>query len=944
MADTIKKIIEVEVQADQARKGAADLTVQLAKLREEQIALTKSLTVARKAFGDESEQAARAGDALAENRRQVAAVSGEIRQMNKTLDTSSNSLNAMKLRLAAVNKEFDSLDRKAPGAADRLEALRKESEALTNSLKNQEEATGRFQRNVGNYTGSIKKALTSVGGIGGQLAGLGEMAAAGGPIGVAAAGAVVLAKGIDAAKDAAAEFTRELAKLKAVLPETTTKEQIQALEDQALALNHLGFAAKDVVQAQTELAKAGLDANTVLATTPDLLNLAIAGELGLADAATLAADAMTQFNIPADNAGRVMDAFTFIANKTTTSVEMVRESMKMLAPAAATLRVPLEETATAIGLLAQGGLKGEQATASLATSLTRFASPSKEALALMKATGTQLFDVNGKYIGLEGTIREFSRVTANMTDEARLNYISTIAGAEASKQWNILINQGADAFSALNKELNTVTDQNGKYTKSVADMKMDEYARATAQYESAVEDLSISVGKVLLPFFAELARWGTSIIEIFSGQRSLKTSFADFTSAVAAFVVPGSGLSDIVYNWGHAEEFAAKKTEQAAKELAVQTQKKKEAEEQEKTNQKTNEELAAAIAKQKKAAKEEAARNAEEQRKLRAEEKKANEARLLELQEEEYGLQQINALLERGLSLEMARSRMVLENARGVFGNEQATLGGGIPETPASVEQEIGNARVAVAQSTADQLAEIRRAEQQATTEYYVEQLNTVNKYAGEVAGIVDGLGSLWANQRERELQAVGENEEAQLQIKRKYAKREALISSVKAIISGLEGAQKTLANLGLPAAIPFLIAQAGITGTNVAGIISNANKFEDGGLVRGGIFSGPRHAQGGVKFAAGGRIMEAEGGEAILTRKATSMFRPMLSAMNQAGGGRKFETGGMIGAPASVMAGDPFTAAMQNALASMPAPIVRVSDINNVQNAVAVKVQESTL
>ena len=86
-----------------------------------------------------------------------------------------------------------------------------------------------------------------------------------------------------------------------------------------------------------------------------------------------------------------------------------------------------------------------------------------------------------------------------------------------------------------------------------------------------------------------------------------------------------------------------------------------------------------------------------------------------------------------------------------------------------------------------------------------------------------------------------------------------------------------------------------------IAEIVSNlatelvlAQKFEKGGLIGGGVFEGNSHAQGGVKFSSGGRVMEAEGGEAIINRQSTSMYKPLLSAINQAGGGKKFAFGGI--------------------------------------------------
>ena len=76
------------------------------------------------------------------------------------------------------------------------------------------------------------------------------------------------------------------------------------------------------------------------------------------------------------------------------------------------------------------------------------------------------------------------------------------------------------------------------------------------------------------------------------------------------------------------------------------------------------------------------------------------------------------------------------------------------------------------------------------------------------------------------------------------------------------------------------------------AGIIASIKsaKFADGGLV-----NGPSHANGGVKFAVGGQVNELEGGEAVINKRSTSMFGPILSALNVAGGGKKFAQGGII-------------------------------------------------
>ena len=122
--------------------------------------------------------------------------------------------------------------------------------------------------------------------------------------------------------------------------------------------------------------------------------------------------------------------------------------------------------------------------------------------------------------------------------------------------------------------------------------------------------------------------------------------------------------------------------------------------------------------------------------------------------------------------------------------------------------------------------------------------------------------------------------------------------------------------------------------------------KFSDGGVVnednkyaKGGMVHGASHANGGVKFSAGGRVNELEGGEAVINKRSTAMFRNQLSDMNQAGGGVKFADGGLLSSPAFSEA--QFNANNQNkmmgAMSGQRKVIVVESDITNSQTNVSV-------
>jgi len=172
----------------------------------------------------------------------------------------------------------------------------------------------------------------------------------------------------------------------------------------------------------------------------------------------------------------------------------------------------------------------------------------------------------------------------------------------------------------------------------------------------------------------------------------------------------------------------------------------------------------------------------------------------------------------------------------------------------------------------------------------------------------------------------------------------------------GINTAQAIIAAFATPLPLPVQFAQASVVGgigaaqsAKIAGIFEDGGitKFADGGLSDGGMFEGASHANGGVKFAVGGKIHEAEGGEAIINKRSTAMFKPLLSSLNAAGGGKKFASGG-IPLAASSTAGIDSAMASENSISNqiknqVPAQVA-VTDINRTQSNVSVKQSRASI
>jgi len=195
-------------------------------------------------------------------------------------------------------------------------------------------------------------------------------------------------------------------------------------------------------------------------------------------------------------------------------------------------------------------------------------------------------------------------------------------------------------------------------------------------------------------------------------------------------------------------------------------------------------------------------------------------------------------------------------------------------------------------------------------------------------------------------------------------------ITQAAAIAEGIKGLTNASSGIAAQSKLPFpsnLVAMAA-TAAQVASVIANikaligggggatdstrgetvevGNQFANGGLTNGGMFQGASHANGGVKFRVGGRIHEAEGGEAIINKRSTSMFRPMLSAINSYNGnGVKFADGGLLNSGEKFAMGGELRSAQQLISGGMGSSKVVIveSDMTEVQNRISAIESQAT-
>ena len=144
--------------------------------------------------------------------------------------------------------------------------------------------------------------------------------------------------------------------------DTATEEQLNRLRKQSQEIGSTtAKTATDAANAQVALARLGLDANEVLAATPHVVDLAIAGLLDMEEAAGLVGKQLSAFRLDSGETQRVVDVLAETAATSATNVKELGPAMRNIAPIAGSLKIPLEDVAGSLGMLRNLGVIPSQA-------------------------------------------------------------------------------------------------------------------------------------------------------------------------------------------------------------------------------------------------------------------------------------------------------------------------------------------------------------------------------------------------------------------------------------------------------------------------------------------------------------------------------------------------------------------------------------------------------
>jgi len=518
---------------------------------------------------------------LAQKQKLLADAVANTREKLDRLKSVQEQVNEQFARGEISEGQYRAFQREVVKTEQELRNLEKQLSEVTSEVQDQGKQVSKLGKD---YQEAFEEAKRSLGNTYEQAKKLGAAVMAAG-VGIAA--------GLGVAVKGAADFEQAMANAYSVMAPDEVAQFRGELQQLALTMGaQTKYSATEAARGIEELVKAGVSVSDILnGALAGALSLATAGELELADAAEIASTALNAFREDGISVQRAADILAGAANASATSVQELKFGLSQVSAVASAVGLSFEDTATALAVFAQNGLKGSDAGTSLKTMLMRLQPDTKEAKAAFEDLGlfvyetekafnwlaekgittasTSLSDIRkaiGDYIEQSGIAKRgtsaFSKAfeeieesigyvrsafvdangqfvdmatmadilrnsMANLTDAQRLQYLQTIFGSDAVRAANILYKEGAQGINAMAAAMGKIS------AADVAAQKMDTFKGALEELSGSLETAQISIGNALIPALRKL----TGIIQsVVDGFNSLPAGVQSTVAMIGALV------------------------------------------------------------------------------------------------------------------------------------------------------------------------------------------------------------------------------------------------------------------------------------------------------------------------------------------------------------------------------------------------------------------------
>lgn len=419
---------------------------------------------------------------LAQKHKLLGQAVSETKEKLETLKAAAEQANTALANGEISQGQYDALQREIIETENELKRLEEQANQSATALQ-KISATGEKLINVGGNIESAGKKLLPV-------------------------TATVTALGTASVRTAA-DFEASMSKVAAV--SGATGSDLDALSAKAREMgSKTKFSASEAAEAMNYMAMAGWKTEDMLSGIEGVMNLAAASGEDLATTSDIVTDALTAFGLSAQDSGHFADVLAAASSNANTNVSMMGETFKYCAPIAGALGFSVEDTAEAIGLMANAGIKSTQAGTALRTIMTNLSGD-------VKICGTNIGEVTVATKNADGSMRELSDILADcrvafagLSESEKAAAAESLVGKNAMSGFLALMNAGE---ADINKLSGAIDNCNGA-AKNMADTMNNNLEGQLTILKSQLQELAISFGEILLPAVKKIVGWIQGFIDV----------------------------------------------------------------------------------------------------------------------------------------------------------------------------------------------------------------------------------------------------------------------------------------------------------------------------------------------------------------------------------------------------------------------------------------------
>lgn len=307
--------------------------------------------------------------------------------------------------------------------------------------------------------------------------------------------------------DAGMSFDTSMSQVAATMG--TTVDSISELRDFAMEMGaNTAFSATEAADALNYMALAGYDSEESMSALPTVLNLAAAGALDLAEASDMVTDVQSALGLSMEESAELVDKMAKAASSSNTSVGQLGSAILTVGGTAKNLAGGTTELSTALGILADNGIKGAEGGTALRNIILSLSAPTEKAALALENLGITAFDEEGNLRPLNETFGDLNDALSGLTQESQINALNSIFNKVDLKSVNALLANSSDRFD----ELSAAIDNADGAAQAMADTQLDNLAGDITLFKSALEGAQILISDQLTPTLREFVQFGTDAL------------------------------------------------------------------------------------------------------------------------------------------------------------------------------------------------------------------------------------------------------------------------------------------------------------------------------------------------------------------------------------------------------------------------------------------------